>query len=205
MILFTGLTLLTIAITTRIISGLSIQPECSRRQILSRTAGAASSVPAFSVVSQHLGISFANAADLDRFADGPRGLKYIVTKEGNSDVPKPTRAQEVKTSYTLFLGGFGANGGRKVDSSKGPLGEKPFKFLAGVGQVIPGWDLAILDMREGEARRLVVPASLGYGEKGAGGKIPGGATLYFDVELVEIGKMPKIGLDQEKWLAEHPI
>eukprot|EP00567_Pseudictyota_dubia_P008519 CAMPEP_0197444858 /NCGR_PEP_ID=MMETSP1175-20131217/10219_1 /TAXON_ID=1003142 /ORGANISM="Triceratium dubium, Strain CCMP147" /LENGTH=201 /DNA_ID=CAMNT_0042975719 /DNA_START=158 /DNA_END=759 /DNA_ORIENTATION=- len=146
-------------------------------------------------------ISPANAIDLTGYTDGPRGLKYAVTKVGNPESPKPKRAQEVKAAYTLFLDGFEEDGGKKIDSSKGFFGDQPFKFLAGVGQVIPGWDLAIMDMKAGEGRRLVVPPSLGYGERGAGGRIPGGATLYFDVELVEIGNMAKIGPEQEKWLA----
>uniref|UniRef100_A0A7S1Z7X8 peptidylprolyl isomerase n=1 Tax=Trieres chinensis TaxID=1514140 RepID=A0A7S1Z7X8_TRICV len=183
------------------IHSLSVQTERTRREILSNSA--VSIFPAFAL-TQH-GVPAAIAAELGGYVDGPRGLKYVVTKEGNPEVPKPERAQEVKTSYTLYLGGFPEDGGKQIDSSKGLFGDQPFKFLAGVSQVISGWDLAILDMREGEARRLVVPSNLGYGEKGAGGRIPGGATLYFEVELVEIGKRSKIGPEQEKWLAEHPL
>jgi FK506-binding protein 2 len=61
-------------------------------------------------------------------------------------------------------------------------------FTLGVGQVIKGWDQGLLDMCEGEKRKLIIPSHLGYGEQGAGGKIPGGATLIFDVELLKIDR-----------------
>ena len=136
-----------------------------------------------------------------------RGLKYRVMKPPNDvDSPNPKRAQKVKASYTLYLNGFPEDTSSvKIDSSKGILGEKPFGFLAGVSQVIKGWDLAIMDMKVGEARKLIINSDLGYGDKGAGGKIPGGATLYFDVELTEIGAESKLGPEQYKWLEEHPL
>ena len=71
-------------------------------------------------------------------------------------------------------------------------------------QVIKGWDLCILDMREGEARRLIVPSELGYGGKGVGG-IPADSTLYFEIELVEVGEVSKMGPEQIKWLEDHPL
>lgn len=143
------------------------------------------------------------ALDMSTFQEGPRGLKYLVTNEGTG--AKPERAQKVKTSYSLYLNGFKEDGGTLVDSSNGFLGEKPFEFNVGVRMVIKGWDLALMDMKEGEARRLVIPSDLGYGAKGAGSKIPGGATLYFDVKLTELGKMPTLGPDQLKWLEENPL
>jgi FKBP-type peptidyl-prolyl cis-trans isomerase FkpA len=76
------------------------------------------------------------------------------------------------------------NKGEKFDSSL-DRGD-PFAFKVGGGQVIRGWDVGVEGMRVGGARRLVIPASLGYGARGAGGVIPGGATLIFDVSLVEI-------------------
>jgi len=73
--------------------------------------------------------------------------------------------------------------GTKFDSS---VGKKPFQFTLGAGRVIKGWDQGLTGMCVGEKRELVIPPSLGYGSRGAGGVIPPDATLYFDVELVDI-------------------
>ena len=146
--------------------------------------------------------------DSEGYEDGPRGLKYKVMKPPSDPASiSPQRAQKVKAKYTLYLNGFPDNNAnaKKVDSSKGPFGEKPFEFIAGVYQVIRAWDLTVLDMKVGEERRIVVPADLGYGERGAGGAIPGGATLYFDMELVEVGEMSKLGPQQLKWLEDNPL
>lgn len=66
----------------------------------------------------------------------------------------------------------------------------PFKFQLGIGQVIKGWDQGLLGMCVGEKRKLVIPSDLGYGEHGAGDKIPGGATLHFEVECIAIEEGP---------------
>jgi peptidylprolyl isomerase len=107
-------------------------------------------------------------------------LKYKVTKEGTGAVPSP--GQTVKAHYTGWLDGFDSI--KKFDSSRDR--GRPFTFRVGAGQVIRGWDETFLDMKVGERRNIVIPPRLGYGDRGAGGIIPGGATLYFDVELLAI-------------------
>jgi len=74
--------------------------------------------------------------------------------------------------------------GRKFDSSRDA--GQPFSFELGARQVIAGWDQGVQGMKLGGQRELVIPAALAYGERGAGGVIPPGATLVFDVQLLAV-------------------
>jgi hypothetical protein len=60
----------------------------------------------------------------------------------------------------------------------------PIGFQVGIGQVIEAWDACIVGMQVGTAARLVIPAEMGYGERGAGDVIPGNSTLIFEIEVV---------------------
>ena len=100
--------------------------------------------------------------------------------------------------------------GAKFDSSYDR--SEPFKFQIGVGQVIKGWEEGVLGMCVGEKRKLIVPPALGYGDQGAGDIIPGGATLYFEVELVDTEEGPtpvnvfkQIDLDADQLLSRDEI
>ncbi len=105
------------------------------------------------------------------------GLKFWVLKEGAGAAP--TTGQTVSVHYTGWL-----KDGSKFDSSV-DRGD-PLAFAIGIGKVIPGWDEGVGTMKIGEKRQLEIPPQLGYGDKGAGGVIPPGATLVFDVELMGI-------------------
>ncbi len=106
------------------------------------------------------------------------GLKYIDLKVG--DGKSPQKGQVVEVHYTGWL-----TDETKFDSSHDR--NQTFKFPLGRGRVIKGWDEGVASMKVGGKRRLIIPSELGYGARGAGGgRIPPGATLIFEVELIGI-------------------
>jgi peptidylprolyl isomerase len=107
------------------------------------------------------------------------GLKYVDVVVGKGAAP--TAGKTVKVHYTGTL-----ENGKKFDSSVDR--NEPFSFTIGVGQVIKGWDEGVMTMKVGGKRKLIIPANLGYGARGAGGDIPPNATLLFDVELLDVAK-----------------
>jgi peptidylprolyl isomerase len=111
----------------------------------------------------------------------PSGLRIIDVKPGTGPVPKA--GQTVTVNYTgwLFVDG---KKGKKFDSSLDR--NEPFSFPLGQGQVIKGWDEGLATMHVGGKRTLIIPPDLGYGASGAGGDIPPGATLIFDVDLLSV-------------------
>lgn len=74
--------------------------------------------------------------------------------------------------------------GQKFDSSVDR--NEPFEVAAGVGQVIQGWDVALLRMRVGDKVRATIPPEMAYGAGGIGGVIPPNSTLIFEMELLEV-------------------
>jgi len=94
--------------------------------------------------------------------------------------------QNAVVQYTgwLYEAGAADNKGKQFDSSRNT--GQPLRFVVGAGQVIKGWDQGVVGMKVGGRRRLVIPADLAYGDSGAGGLIPPGATLVFDVDLVAV-------------------
>lgn len=106
------------------------------------------------------------------------GLQYLVLQEGAGS-EHPAATDRVKVHYEGKL-----LDGTVFDSSvkRG----KPISF--GLNQVIKGWTEGVQLMVVGEATRFFIPAAMAYGDKGAGGDIPGGSTLIFEVELLGINE-----------------
>ena len=110
--------------------------------------------------------------------DAPQNLVTddLIVGEGESAVAGQTAV--------VHYVGVGATSGEEFDASWN-RGE-PFSFPLGAGYVIKGWDEGVQGMKVGGRRRLVIPAHLGYGERGAGGVIAPGETLIFVVDLLEL-------------------
>ena len=105
------------------------------------------------------------------------GLQYLDVEVGQGAVAAAGKTVTVHYTGTL-------RGGKKFDSSLDR--DEPFTFKLGAGHVIQGWDEGVAGMRIGGKRRLIIPPELGYGSRGAGGVIPPGATLFFEVELLGV-------------------
>lgn len=107
----------------------------------------------------------------------PSGLHIATLTKGTG--AKPQKEQTVVAHYTGKL-----LSGTKFDSSldRGT----PFEFKLGIGRVIKGWDEGFAEMTAGTKAILLIPSSLGYGERGAGRDIPPNAILVFEVELLDI-------------------
>jgi len=105
------------------------------------------------------------------------GLYYVVEKEGAGAM-----AESGKTVSVHYTGRLAD--GTKFDSSLDR--NQPISFVLGQKQVIAGWDEGIALMHVGSKYKLIIPAALGYGARGAGGVIPGNATLIFDTELMDV-------------------
>lgn len=103
------------------------------------------------------------------------GLKYVITKEGEGTA-SPKNGQSVSVHYTGTL----LNG--KIFDSSIHRGA-PVSFQ--IGQVIDGWNEALVTMHKGEKRTLIIPPELGYGVYGVPNVIPPNSTLIFDVELLD--------------------
>lgn len=116
---------------------------------------------------------FANAEYVDISGDG--GIMKHTYQEGTGETPE--EGHEVRAHYTGTL-----EDGSKFDSSR-DRGQE-FKFKIGKGSVIKGWDIGFASMKVGEKAVLKCRQDYAYGNEAKGGKIPAGATLIFDVELL---------------------
>ena len=114
--------------------------------------------------------------DSTLFKTTASGLKYAIINEGEGELV--AKEKQVTVHYSGFL-----LDGTKFDSSVER--DEPFTFVAGVGQVIPGWDEGVQLMKKGSKARFIIPSNLAYGDRDLG-KIPPNSALIFDVELLDI-------------------
>lgn len=123
------------------------------------------------------------------------GVEYVVVKKGTDPkAPYPSPADRVEVDYDGRL----AATGEKFDSSYDSGGPATFRL----NQVIPGWTEGLQKMQPGDQMMFWIPAALGYGERGAGGRIPPNADLMFRVELHRI--IPALVADANAWKKATP-
>lgn len=108
--------------------------------------------------------------------EATEGLVYEEIECGEGE--EAASGDTVTVHYTGTL-----EDGTEFDSS---VGREPFTFTLGTGGVIEGWEQGVPGMRVGGKRKLTIAPELAYGDSGAGGVIPPGATLIFEIELLEI-------------------
>lgn len=106
----------------------------------------------------------------------PNGMQYEILKSGDAQGIKPTVQDTVVVDYVGTL-----TNGTQFDAS---TGRGPATFM--LGQVIKGWQEILQLMRKGDKWKVYIPSDLGYGDMGNGPKIPGGSTLVFEIDLLDI-------------------
>jgi FKBP-type peptidyl-prolyl cis-trans isomerase FkpA len=135
----------------------------------------------------------ASAAPRGSQAQRPAPTAPLATAQGNQPEEKLKfedvvvgKGQEAKAGDTVSVHYVGTlTDGKEFDQSR--KRGQPFTFPLGQGRVIKGWDQGVAGMKVGGKRKLTIPPSLGYGDRGAG-TIPPNSTLLFEVELLEIKK-----------------
>jgi FKBP-type peptidyl-prolyl cis-trans isomerase len=115
--------------------------------------------------------------------DPSAALRIEDLAEGSGEPAGRGRQVEVRYTCWLYDPQVDDHKGRKLDGTDDH--GVSFSFRIGSGQVIKGWDAGVEGMRIGGKRRLVIPPALGYGAHGAAGVIPPGATLLFEIELLD--------------------
>ncbi|OPC84306.1 peptidylprolyl isomerase [Embleya scabrispora] len=114
------------------------------------------------------------------FPEGGVPADLEITEIWEGDGPVAQAGQDVSVHYV----GVSFSSGEEFDASwnRG----RPLDFRLGVGQVIEGWDRGVQGMKVGGRRKLVIPAHLAYGDRGAPGAIAPGETLIFVVDLMNV-------------------
>jgi peptidylprolyl isomerase len=131
--------------------------------------------------------------DLKGVQTTDNGVQYIVIRKGDGKGEFPTAMDEVEVHYDGRL----ASSGEQFDAS---YGGDPARFR--LNQVIPGWTEGLQKMQPGDEFMFFIPAKMGYGERGAGGRIPPNADLMFRVELLAVHKA-RVS-DPEAWKKASP-
>jgi FKBP-type peptidyl-prolyl cis-trans isomerase len=133
-----------------------------------------------------LALSLVSGCTGDVSAPPPAAAELQIVELAAGDGVEAVDGRTAVVHYTGWLYDPSAADGKgaKFDSSvdRG----QPFRFPVGGGRVIRGWDVGIAGMKAGGQRRLIIPAAMAYGQRGAGRAIPPNATLVFDVELLDV-------------------
>lgn len=118
--------------------------------------------------------------DINMTEENNSETKSLIVEDINVGTGKEAAAGNlIKVNYAGTL-----TDGTEFDSNWNK--EAPFEFILETGQVIQGWDVGVVGMKEGGVRKLIIPASMAYGDRGAGNVIPPNSDLIFTVELLEV-------------------
>jgi FKBP-type peptidyl-prolyl cis-trans isomerase FkpA len=129
----------------------------------------------------------ANSYTPEEAARARTSLETVQIREinpGSGDAAEQGRRLVVHYSGWLYDSAVADRHGKPFDSSR--TSGRPFDFVLGAAEVIPGWERGIAGMKEGGTRELTIPARLAYGNEGSPPRIPPEATLVFEIELMDV-------------------